>query len=313
MQQNYTGSYKPQTQNWNNVNSQFGNGRNQSPMRPSTDPTQFHISNLTKSPSIRMESVQYLSQNRDSNKDIGQILWDTPGVMAAILSDIMSIYPAMTSVATNPSNYPSPLTQQQVTHVCNCIALLQSIAGHPEVRGEFIQSKIPSYLFPFIHATNQSRECEMLKMASLGVIGNLAKSLQPDVIAYLTNSELTCVPLCLRVLKFGQEGNKIIAAFIIACIASDKIGLSTICSSDGNRLLTALGVLNKVVAELAKQYSPYLAKNIVIAYNAILSFSPQARETALRIAAQDLGQTKLAQNVNEDFQKLFLTLTQSRM
>ena len=303
MQVNY-GSYRPQTPNWNSVPGQFP-GR----VQPS-DQIQNQITNLTKSQASRIEGVQYLSVSRDAIKDIGPILWDTPGVMAALLSDIMSIYPAMTSVATNPSNYPSPLTQQQVTHVCNCIALLQSIAGNQEVCGEFIHANFPSYLFPFIHATNQSRECEMLKMASLGVIGNLAKSQQPEVIAYLTKSEFTCVPLCLRVLKFGQEGNKIIAAFIIACIASEKVGLATICSNEGNKLLTALSVLNKVVAELAKQYSAILAKNIVIAYNQILSFSPQARETALKTAAQDLGQTKLAQNVDPDFQKLFLTLTQ---
>ena len=300
---------RPQTPNWVGP---YNSRMQPSPIR-GTDQIQNQISLITKSPSSRMDSVQYLSQNRDNYKDLGPLLWTTPGVKAALLSDIIAIYPALTSFATNPINFPSPLTQQQVIHVCNCIALFQSIAASPEVRMEFIQARFPFYLYPFLHATNQSREYEMLKMASLGVIGHLASSQDPEVITFLTSADLPFVPLCLRVLKFGAEGNKIVAAFIIKCIAMDKNGISTICMNDGNRLHTALSVLNKIVGELAKQYSPRLARNIVSAYNAILSYDPVSRENALQTAAKDLADCKLAQNVEPEFQKLFLTLTQQKI
>lgn len=307
MNSNY-GSYRPATPIWSVGSLPSGPRLQQSPIH-GIDQVQKHLKMLTNSVATdRMIAVQFLSSIRDSTRDLGTLIWEAQGAMAALLSDIMSIYPAMTSISTTPASFPSPLMQQHVIHVCNCIALFQSVASSPEVRIEFIRSNFTFYLFPFLHATNQSRECEMLKLASLGVLGTLVGTGSPEIISFLLKGDY--VPLCLRVLKFGLEVNKIVAAFIIARIALDKDGLASICTTNG-KLNAVLPVLNKVLLELTKQYSPKLAKNVIIAYKQILSV-PEARSAAIEFAAKmrpkDIDQLKLGPNVDQEFINLFSML-----
>lgn len=299
------GNHRPLTPIWSSGAQQFN--RLQSPVRAS-EQIQKYIKNITI-PSERQEAVQYLSMNRDSIKDIGNLLWEGQAVMAALLSDIISIYPAITSVAPAPSNYPSPLSLQHVVHVCNCIALLQSVAATTEIRKEFLRSNMPTYLFPFIHATNQIRECEMLKLASLGVIGSLAQSGDPDTIEYLIQYEF--VPLCLRVLKFGDEINKIVAAFIIAKVFLDKKGIHILCEK--RYLETALNILNKTVVELADKFTSRLSRNVCIAYESLLQHA-EALPTVKACAIKEIKNVPIAASADSEFKRLYqnlLTLQQS--
>ncbi|EAY06112.1 Cell differentiation family, Rcd1-like containing protein [Trichomonas vaginalis G3] len=273
----------------------------QSPARTGEQVSKY-IKNITI-PSQRQEAVQYLSINRDTIKGIGVQLWETPAVMVALLSDIMSIYPAITSVATVLSTYPSPLSIQHVVHVCNCIALLQSVASaSPEVRKGFISSNMPIYLFPFIHATNQIRECEMLKLASLGVISCLAQSGESESIDYLIQYEF--VPLCLRVLKFGDEINKIVASYIIAKVFSDKKGIQFLCCQN-DHLETALHILNKSVVDLNSQFSPRLSRNVCMAYESLLAVQ-DALPTIKKCAIAEIKDALIA--TDTDFKRLYTSL-----
>jgi CCR4-NOT transcription complex subunit 9 len=155
------------------------------------------------------------------------------------------------------------------------------VAGHDETRLPFIRANIPMYLFPFLHATNQSRECECFKLTSLGILGSLVKAEQPEIIEYLLHNEF--VPLCLRILKFGQEMSRIVAAFIVQKILSDPNGRKSVCAHQERRE-TVLKVLNLVLQDLANNFSPRLSKNIVQSYDSMLR-APEAKET---VAAMDL-------------------------
>jgi CCR4-NOT transcription complex subunit 9 len=42
-------------------------------------------------------------------------------------------------------------------------------------------AKIPLYLYPFLHTTNDSRPFEYLRLTSLGVLGALVKTDEKDV------------------------------------------------------------------------------------------------------------------------------------
>lgn len=67
------------------------------------------------------------------------------------------------------------MSLQQVTRLCNTLALLQCVAAHPDTRLLFIRAQIPLYIYPFLHDTNKIRDFEHLRLTSLGVIGALVK------------------------------------------------------------------------------------------------------------------------------------------
>lgn len=94
------------------------------------------------------------------------MLWHSFGTAAALLVEIIHIYPRIT---------PATLTAHQSNRVCNALALLQCVASHPETRSVFLQAQIPLFLYPFLHTTSKTRPFEYLRLTSLGVIGALVK------------------------------------------------------------------------------------------------------------------------------------------
>lgn len=107
-----------------------------------------------------------LSKRRESFEDLAPVLWYSFGVMAALLQEIVSIYPALS---------PPTLTTHMSNRVCNALALLQCVASHPETRGPFLAANIPLFLYPFLNTVSKTRPFEYLRLTSLGVIGALVK------------------------------------------------------------------------------------------------------------------------------------------
>lgn len=77
----------------------------------------------------RESALLELSKRRDRFPDLAPILWHSPGTIAALLHEIVSIYPhlAPASLSTHASN-----------RVCNALALLQCVASHAETRSQFM-------------------------------------------------------------------------------------------------------------------------------------------------------------------------------
>lgn len=71
-----------------------------------------------------------LSKKREVYPDLAPVLWHSVGTMAALLQEIIAIYPMLT---------PPTLTAQASNRVCNALALLQCVASHTETRGLFLQ------------------------------------------------------------------------------------------------------------------------------------------------------------------------------
>ena len=193
-------------------------------------PYQYHpneqilnlVKKLTMSPNDRAEALHTLSIQRESIPNLAVLLWESPGIITALLFEILSIYPHLMSSSTGSNSTPPSLNSNLTNRVCHVLALFQCVAGHDQTRIKFIKANIPMYLFPFLHTTNQSHECECLKLTSLGILGSLVKAEQSDIIKYLLQNEF--VPLCLRILKFGQLMSRIVAAFIVQKILSDQEG-----------------------------------------------------------------------------------------
>lgn len=216
------------------------------------------VNELTTNPKERGKALQALCVKREQISDLAIRLWTTPGTMTVLLSEIISTYPY---IAANNYNIP------QSNRVCNVLALLQCVAGHDQTRKAFIEANFPIYLFPFLHQTSSAREAEYFKLTSLGIIGSLVRNEEPEVITYLLNVDF--VPLCLRILKFGQEISRIVAAFIVQKILSDNSGRASICSTK-EKVETVVKVFNRVVNDLTKNFSTRLAQHVVSSYNALL-------------------------------------------
>ena len=81
-------------------------------------------------PSAKETALLELSKKRESFPELAPHLWHSFGTMAALLQEIVSIYPML---------QPPSLTAHASNRVCNALALLQCVASHPETRTLFLQ------------------------------------------------------------------------------------------------------------------------------------------------------------------------------
>lgn len=225
-------------------------------------------------PSTKETALLELSKKRESFPELAPFLWHSFGTMAALLQEIVSIYPML---------QPPCLTAHASNRVCNALALLQCVASHPETRSLFLQAHIPLFLYPFLNTVSKTRPFEYLRLTSLGVIGALVKVDDTEVINFLLSTEI--IPLCLRTMETGSELSKTVATFIVQKILLDNVGLNYICAT-AERFFAVGAVLASMVSGLAEQPSVRLLKHIIRCYLR-LSDNPRARE-ALRQCLPEL-------------------------
>jgi len=206
------------------------------------------------SPETRETALLELSKKREVVPDLAPMLWHSYGTIAALLQEIIAIYPAIN---------PPVLTAHQSNRVCNALALLQCVASHPETRSVFLLAHIPLYLYPFLHTVSKTRPFEYLRLTSLGVIGALVKTDEQEVINFLLTTEI--IPLCLRIMESGSELSKTVATFILQKILLDETGLYYICQTY-DRFSHVAMILGKMVISLAKEPSGRLLKHVVRCY-----------------------------------------------
>lgn len=216
-------------------------------------------------PEKREEALRELSRNRETFTELAPVLWHSIGTIAALLQEIVEVYPYLV---------PPTLNSSVSNRVCNVLALLQCVASHPETRRKFLDAHIPLFLYPFLNTSSNGRPYEYLKLTSLGVIGALVKSDDPRVINFLIHTEI--IPLCLRIMDRGSELSKTVATFIIQKILSDEDGLVYLCQTF-DRLQTICTVLNNMVDALREKPSTRLLKHIVRCFSRI-SESEKGRE-----------------------------------
>lgn len=81
------------------------------------------------SSSVRENALLELSKKREDFPDLAPLLWHSFGTIAALLQEIISIYPALS---------PPTLSPTASNRVCNALALLQCVASHVETRSLFL-------------------------------------------------------------------------------------------------------------------------------------------------------------------------------
>ena len=93
-------------------------------------PEQLHALVLElSSPEQRESALLELSKKREEFSELAPILWHSIGTVAALLQEIVAIYPLLS---------PPQLTAHASNRVCNALALLQCVASHAETRTHFL-------------------------------------------------------------------------------------------------------------------------------------------------------------------------------
>ncbi|KQJ84558.1 cell differentiation protein rcd1 [Brachypodium distachyon] len=212
---------------------------------------------------LRENTLLELSKKREVFQDLALLLWHSYGTIAALLQEIVSIYPALS---------PPTLSPGASNRVCNALALLQCVASHPDTRIHFLHAHIPLFLYPFLNTFSKTRPFEYLRLTSLGVIGALVKIDDTEVIGFLLQTEI--IPLCLRTMEMGSELSKTVSTFIVQKIMLDDIGLRYVCATI-ERFYAVSNVLGAMVVSLADLPSTRLLKHIIRCYLR-LSDNPRA-------------------------------------
>ncbi|KAG9307333.1 hypothetical protein G9A89_017161 [Geosiphon pyriformis] len=238
-------------------------------------------------PVNREQALLELSKKREQYDDLALILWHSFGVMAALLQEIVSVYPMLS---------PPALTAHISNRVCNALALLQCVASHGETRGLFLHAHIPLFLYPFLNTTSKTRPFEYLRLTSLGVIGALVKNDNTEVINFLLSTEI--IPLCLRIMETGSELSKTVAIFIVQKILLDELGLSYICQTY-ERFYAVGTVLSNMVSQLVETQAVRLLKHVVRCY-VRLSENPRAREALRQCLPEPLRDATFSQVLKDD-------------
>lgn len=238
-------------------------------------------------PETRENALLELSKKREVVPDLAPMLWNSFGTIAALLLEIITIYPAIN---------PATLTAHQSNRVCNALALLQCVASHPDTRSQFLLAHVPLFLYPFLHTISKTRPFEYLRLTSLGVIGALVKTDEQEVITFLLTTEI--IPLCLRIMESGSELSKTVATFILQKILLDDSGLNYICQTY-DRFSHVAMILGKMVLSLAKDPSARLLKHVVRCYLR-LSDNSRAREALRQCLPDQLRDTTFNICLQED-------------
>ncbi|KAF8938750.1 Cell differentiation protein rcd1 [Haplosporangium gracile] len=238
-------------------------------------------------PVNREQALLELSKKREQFDELALVLWHSYGVMAALLQEIVSVYPLLV---------PSGLTAHASNRVCNALALLQCVASHPETRGLFLNAHIPLFLYPFLNTTSKTRPFEYLRLTSLGVIGALVKNDNTDVITFLLSTEI--IPLCLRIMETGSELSKTVAIFIVQRILLDETGLAYICQTY-ERFYAVGTVLSNMVFQLVDTLAVRLLKHVIKCYFR-LSDNARAREALRQCLPEPLRDATFAHVLKDD-------------
>jgi CCR4-NOT transcription complex subunit 9 len=238
-------------------------------------------------PDKREMALLSLSKLREAVPDLAPILWHSFGTIAALLQEIVAIYPLLS---------PPKLKAHASNRVCNALALLQCVASHPETRTFFLNAHIPLYLYPFLNTVSKTRPFEYLRLTSLGVIGALVKMDDSEVIDFLLSTEI--IPLCLRIMETGSELSKTVATFIVQKILLDDMGLSYVCATY-ERFVAVSSVLGNMVGMLVEQPSGRLLKHIIRCYLR-LADNPRSREALRQCLPEPLRDGSFAPVLRDD-------------
>ena len=113
--------------------------------------------------------------------------------------------------------------------VCNCLALIQSVATHQTSKAFLIDARIPLLLYPLLTLPGSDRASEFVRVTTLGMIGSLVKEGDSQSVFFLVKSEL--IPLCLRIMGNANSTDRArtAAAWVVQKLLLNDFGSIFFC------------------------------------------------------------------------------------
>ncbi|KAJ9075437.1 RNA-binding protein, CCR4-NOT complex subunit Rcd1 [Entomophthora muscae] len=186
------------------------------------------------SPDKRSLALQRLFEARDSYANLPLFLWNSFGVTACMIQEIVSLYTKL-----DPPN----LDHNHARHLAYLFGLIQLIAEHPQTREALCCSQLPALLFPYISVKFDTKPYEQVRLCALNVLSVLSKNISPRMLELFLSSEL--LPLCFKVATTFTESQRSVALVIVLRVMCIQEGLEFFCSP-----LVKLHALLKVLEDL---------------------------------------------------------------
>ena len=174
----------------------------------------------------RFNALHQLSVIADKHQDLAIPLWYSYGTVVILLDEIVSVYPYISGKHKETLSVSS---YSLIQRVCKALALLQTIASHQKTQHFLISIDIIYFLTPIFALTQVEREIEFLRLTSLGVIGAMAKTRDPEIIKYLMDKEVLMI--CIVSIQHAAEISRVIATFILSKLFTENIALENVCET----------------------------------------------------------------------------------
>ena len=146
----------------------------------------------------REEAIEELWRIRQDVGDLGVLLWYSFGAVAALIQEIVSVYPSL---------YPCILTSAESSKVSHALSLLQLCALHDDTRALFFNSHMPQLMLPFLTSTDVNRESEMPRFTVIAMFASLVNmDDRQETIQYILNNNI--LHIFLRIIQVGTELSK---------------------------------------------------------------------------------------------------------
>ncbi|VDP51266.1 unnamed protein product [Schistosoma mattheei] len=127
------------------------------------------LSNQIINPHFRKTAIIDICKSIDDNKlDIGYLIYSRPGIIAALLLEIVQHYPTDKSIS---------LSSESFEIICSIIAIFQQIILNNKFRSDFISTGLLTYLLPYFNIECQTDDTEHLHISLLSLYATVTSKL----------------------------------------------------------------------------------------------------------------------------------------
>lgn len=180
--------------------------------------------------------------------------WSTDEVPFLILQELTKPFSQLSLAEIESKKFADVIT---------ILNILQIIVTDKNVREDFLSAQFSFYIYPYLNTNSLNKQFESLRIAGLGVIGQLLKDDDKKTALYLQNTEI--VPLTLKIMDIGSIVSKKIATYIFIKIISSDEGLEYACQTF-ERFIAISVILNSMVVQLLENLDKNLLKSVLKCY-----------------------------------------------